>query len=64
MNVRIGVAKRVHIAEKTVAGDGYTWGTSLCGWAGTCTAASEEPTCLQCKMIDRRKKILELQKKG
>lgn len=47
---RIGVAKRTHIIEKHVPGDGYIWATAYCGWTGTFTETEdEEPTCFACK---------------
>jgi len=63
VNVRIGVARRVHVAKEFLKQSGYDWGASLCGWAGTCTATEDEATCLLCKVAERKTKQ-SMEKKG
>lgn len=54
MNGRIGVAKRVHVLEKFLDKGDWAWGTSLCGWAGSCVKTDGQPTCYACKLKSKK----------
>ena len=54
MNGRIGVARRVHILKEFIDKGDWTWawGTSLCGWSGSCEKTEAEASCYTCKRIN------------